>query len=701
MRMKKYQIKNMDCASCAVKIEEGLSKLEEVKFVNVNYANSTLTIDVDNLEKVRQKIKELEPEVEVQDSILEIHPFGKKKSFVSTSELAENKWTIVKAVSALFLLLSGIIFEKEIHNTPYHIAEYAVFITAYLIAGWKVITKAIKNIFRGRVFDENFLMTIATLGAFAIHQMPEAVAVMWFYVVGELFQDLAVNRSRKSIKSLLEIKPDYANLKRDGETKKVSPESVNIGDYIIVKAGEKIPLDGEITEGTSFVDTSALTGESVPRKVKEKDFALAGMINQSGLLTIKVTKLFNESSISKILELVENATSKKAQTEKFITTFAKYYTPIVVFGALLLAVIPPLFIAGQTFTEWIYRALVVLVISCPCALVISIPLGYFGGIGGASRRGILIKGSNYLDALTKVKTVVFDKTGTLTKGEFKVAEIISANGYGEEDILKYAAYAESHSNHPIAQSILEAYSKGLDNARIKNVDEISGHGIRAVVDGKEILIGNDKLLHKENIEHDVCNVEGTVVYVVVDKKYAGHIIISDRIKEDAIEAVSSLKKKGINTVMLTGDNKYAAEIYSRKLGIDEYYAELLPQDKVEQIEKLLNDKSKVAFVGDGINDAPVLARADVGIAMGALGSDAAIETADVVLMTDSPSKVVTAIEVAKRTRKIVWQNIAFAMGVKLFFILLGVFGIATMWEAVFGDMGVAIIAILNAMRVMK
>lgn len=701
MRMKKYQLKNMDCASCAVKIEEGLSKLEEVKFVNVNFANSTLTIDTDNLEKVRQKIKELEPEVEVEDSILGIHPFGKKKSFVSTSELAENKWTIVKAVSALFLLLSGIIFEKEIHNTPYHIAEYAVFITAYLIAGWKVITKAAKNIFKGRIFDENFLMTIATLGAFAIHQMPEAVAVMWFYVVGELFQDLAVNRSRKSIKSLLEIKPDYANLKRDGETKKVSPESVNIGDYIIVKAGEKIPLDGEITEGTSFVDTSALTGESVPRKVREKDVALAGMINQSGLLTIKVTKLFSESSISKILELVENATSKKAQTEKFITTFAKYYTPIVVFGALLLAVIPPLFFGGQTFTEWIYRALVVLVISCPCALVISIPLGYFGGIGGASRKGILIKGSNYLDALTKVKTVVFDKTGTLTKGEFKVAEIISANGYLEEDILKYAAYAESHSNHPIAKSILEAYSKGLDNARIKNVDEISGHGIRAVVDGKEILIGNDKLLHKEDIEHDVCNVEGTVVYVVVDKKYAGHIIISDRIKEDAVEAVSSLKKKGINTVMLTGDNKYAAEIYSRKLGIDEYYAELLPQDKVEQIEKLLNDKSKVAFVGDGINDAPVLARADVGIAMGALGSDAAIETADVVLMTDSPSKVVTAIEVAKRTRKIVWQNIAFAMGVKLFFILLGVFGIATMWEAVFGDMGVAIIAILNAMRVMK
>lgn len=695
--MKKYQLKNIDCASCAVKIEEGLSKLEEVKFVNVNFANSTMIIDTNDIEKVKQKIKELEPEVEVEEPI-------QKKSFVSTSELAENKWTIIKAVSALLLLLSGMIFEKEIHNTPYHIAEYAVFITAYLIAGWKVILKAVKNIFKGKIFDENFLMTIATLGAFAIDEMAEGVAVMLFYVVGELFQDIAVNRSRKSIKALLEIKPDYANLKTNGETKKVSPEIVKVGEHIIVKTGEKIPSDGEIIEGNSFVETSALTGESVPRKVRENDIVLAGMINQSGLLTIKVTKLFNESSISKILELVENATSKKAQTEKFITTFAKYYTPVVVFGASLLAVIPPLLFSEQTFTDWIYRALVVLVISCPCALVISIPLGYFGGIGGASRKGILIKGSNYLDALTKVKTVVFDKTGTLTKGEFKVAEITTANGFSKEVVLEYAAYTEAHSNHPIAKSILEAYSKGLDNTRIKNVEEISGHGIRAVVDGKEILIGNDKLLHKENIEHDVCDVEGTVVHVAVNKKYAGHIIISDRIKDDAIEAVSSLKQKGINTVMLTGDNKSTAEVYAKKLGIKEYYYELLPENKVEHIEKLIEQSNKgdnVAFVGDGINDAPVIARADVGIAMGALGSDAAVETADVVLMTDSPMQVVHSIEIAKRTRMIVWQNILFAMGVKLFFILLGVFGIATMWEAVFGDMGVAIIAILNAMRVMK
>lgn len=694
--MKKYQLQNIDCASCAANIEKGIAKLEEVKFVSVNFANSTMTIDTNNLEKVKSRIKELEPEVEV-------HNYETNRDFVSKSELAENKWVILKAISALALLIIGLIFEKEIHDTPYHIAEYAIFITAYIIAGWKVITKAVKNIFRGQVFDENFLMVIATLGAFAIDEMAEGVAVMLFYVVGELFQDIAVNRSRKSIKSLLEIKPDYANLKTDGETKKVSPESVKVGDYIIVKAGEKIPLDGEITEGNSFVDTSALTGESVPRKVKAKNVVLAGMINQSGLLTIRVTKLFSESSISRILELVENATSKKAETEKFITTFARYYTPVVVFGAFLLAVIPPLFFTGQTFNDWIYRALVVLVISCPCALVISIPLGYFGGIGGASRRGILVKGSNYLDALTKVKTVVFDKTGTLTKGVFKVSEVVTQNGFQKNELLRFAAYAESHSNHPIAKSIIEAYEKNIEQSGLSDVQEISGKGIKAKVNGKQIIVGNDKILHSENIQHNQCEVDGTVVHLAVDKVYAGYIIISDTLKDDSIEAIENLKVKNIQTVMLTGDNKSSAEVFAKKLGINKYYYELLPENKVEQIEKLLSSdsKNKVAFVGDGINDAPVIARADVGMAMGALGSDAAIETADVVLMTDSPMQVVKAIEVAKRTRKIVWQNIGFAMGVKLLFILLGVFGIATMWEAVFGDMGVAIIAILNAMRVMK
>jgi Zn2+/Cd2+-exporting ATPase len=694
--MKKYQLKNIDCASCAAKIEDGLSKMPEVKFVSVNFANSTLHIDTSDIEEVKQKIKEIEPEVEVVET-------QDVKPITSEGIWEENKSELIKIFATLLLLATGLILEEEIHNTPYHIAEYFIFLPAYLISGWGVIKGAFRSITKGKVFNEHFLMMTATLGAIAIDAMPEAVTVMLFYVVGELFQDIAVNRSRKSVKALLEIRPDYANIKINGQIKRVSPTDVHPGQIIVVKPGEKIPLDGNIIEGNSFVDTSALTGESVPRAVKESEMILAGMINKSGLLTIEVTKEFGESSISKILELVENASSKKAETEKFITTFAKYYTPVVVFSALLLAVIPPLFFAGQTFTDWIYRALVVLVISCPCALVISIPLGYFGGIGGASRRGILVKGSNYLDALTKIKTVVFDKTGTLTKGEFKVSEIISVNGFKEEEILKYAAYAEVHSNHPIAKSILEAYQKKIKQNDISEVNEISGHGIQAKINGDEVFIGNDKLLHKENIEHDKCNVEGTVVHVSVNKKYAGYIVISDSLKEGAVETIAALNKLKINTVMLTGDNKSAAEVYAKKLGIKEYYSELLPENKVEHIEKLLNTSKdgKVAFVGDGINDAPVIARADVGIAMGALGSDAAVETADVVLMTGSPMQVVKSIEVAKRTRKIVWQNIGFAMGVKLFFILLGAFGIATMWEAVFGDMGVAIIAILNAMRVMK
>ena len=694
--MKKYKLNNLDCASCASKIENSLSKLEDVKFVNVNFANATMTIDTDNFDKVKAQIKKLEPEVEVQD-------IYKENKLVSVNELAENKGTIIKAGSALALLIIGIIFEDKLHNTPFQLAEYAVYVTAYLIVGWNVIASAVKNIIRGQFFDEQFLMTIATLGAFAIHQMPEAVAVMLFYVTGELFQDIAVGRSRKSIKSLLEIKPDYANLKSGAELVNVSPEEVKVGDTIIIKPGEKVPLDGTILDGTSFVDTAALTGESIPRKVSEKDGVMAGMINQSGLLTVKVDKLFGESSVSKILELVENATSHKAETEKFITTFARYYTPIVVIGALLLAIMPPLLFSGQTFGDWIYRALVVLVISCPCALVISIPLGYFGGVGLAARKGILVKGSNFLDALTQVTTVVFDKTGTLTKGEFKVSEVVTSNGFSKEEILEYAAYAEANSNHPVAQSITVAYQGEINIAKITKTEEISGHGIKAIVSGKTILAGNDKLLHKENIEHSVCQVDGTVVHVTIDHVYAGYIIISDSLKDDAIQAIKNLKAKNIQTVMLTGDNQFAAQAFAKKLGIDNYYSELLPEDKVKHIEQLIEKSKggKVAFVGDGINDAPVIARADIGIAMGALGSDAAIETADVVLMTDSPSKVAIAIDVAKITRNIVWQNIYFAMGVKLIFIVLGVFGVATMWEAVFGDIGVALIAIFNALRILK
>jgi Cd2+/Zn2+-exporting ATPase len=695
--MKKYQLKNIDCASCAAKIEDGLSKMPEVKFVSVNFANSTLQIDAPDIEEVKKKIKEIEPEVIVAE-------VQNEKPVEFKNILEENKKELIRIILTLVLLAVGLIFEEEIHNTQYRMEEYLVFIPAYLISGWGVLKGALRSITKGKIFNEHFLMTIATAGAIAIDAMPEAVTVMLFYVVGELFQDIAVNRSRKSIKALLEIKPDYANIKSDGEVKRVSPESVRVGEYILVKAGEKIPLDGEIIDGNSFLDTSALTGESIPRKVREKDIVLAGMVNQSGLLTIRVTKLFSESSISRILELVENAVSKKAETEKFITTFAKYYTPVVVFGALMIAVIPPLFITGQTYSDWIYRALVVLVISCPCALVISIPLGYFGGIGGASRKGILVKGSNYLDALTKVKTVVFDKTGTLTKGNFVVTQIVTANGYNEKDILRYAAYAESNSNHPIAKSIIDAYDTKIQQGEISGVKEISGKGIKARVNKDEITVGNDKLLHAENIQHDKCEVEGTVIHVAINSIYAGYIIISDTLKDSAQETITLLKKKDIGSVMLTGDNKNAAEIFAEKLGIDKYYYELLPEDKVKHIEEILQSTpkgNKVAFVGDGINDSPVLARADIGIAMGALGSDAAVETADVVLMTDSPLQVITAIDIAKKTRKIVWQNIGFAMGVKLFFILLGIFGIATMWEAVFGDMGVAIIAILNAMRVMK
>ena len=694
--MKKYKLNNLDCASCASKIENSLSKLEEVKFVAVNFANSTMTIDTDNLDKVKAQIKKLEPEVVVED-------LNADKTTISQSELVENKETIIKAVLGLCLLIIGMVFENQIHNTPFHIGEYLVFGIGYLIVGWEVISSAFKNIIRGQFFDEKFLMTIATLGAFAIDQMPEAVAVMLFYVVGELFQDIAVNRSRKSIKALLEIKPEYANLVVDGESTKVSPESIQVADIIIVKPGEKIPLDGEVIDGDSFVDASALTGESVPRKKGKNDVVLSGTINQTGVLTIKVTKLFSESSVSKILELVENATSKKAETEKFITTFAKYYTPVVVISALLLAILPPLLFSGQTFSEWIYRALVVLVISCPCALVISIPLGYFGGIGSASRKGILVKGSNFLDALTQVTTVVFDKTGTLTKGEFKVSEVVTSNGFSKEEILEYAAYAETNSNHPVAKSISEAFAKDIEKQRIKQVEEISGHGIKAVVDNKTVLAGNDKLLHKENIDHPVCNVDGTVVHIAIDTVYAGYIIISDTLKADAIEAIEALRAKNIQTVMLTGDNQFAAAAFAKKLNINKYFFELLPQDKVKHIENLILESNggKVAFVGDGINDTPVIARADIGIAMGALGSDAAIETADVVLMTDSPSKVATAIDVAKTTRNIVWQNIFFAMGVKLIFIILGVFGVATMWEAVFGDMGVALIAVFNAIRILR
>ena len=613
---------------------------------------------------------------------------------------------------ALVLFLVGLIFNQPLHDTPGAIAEYAVLIPAYLISGWSVLTSAGRNILRGKIFDENFLMTIATIGAIAIHEIPEAVAVMLFFQIGELFQGFAVGRSRRSIKALLEVRPDTANLIIDGVVREVDPEKVEVGDTIVIKPGEKVPLDGEILSGSSQVDTSALTGESVPRTVRKGETILAGVINQTGSLTVRVTKLFAESSIAKILDLVENASSKKAPTEKFITRFARYYTPVVVFLSLAVAILPPLLIPDQTSELWVYRALVLLVISCPCGLVISIPLGYFGGVGGAAKRGILVKGSTFLDALTDVRTVIFDKTGTLTEGVFQVTQIAPYNGYSEKEVLTTAAIAESQSNHPVARSIVEAYDNGigasditLTNSDVTDYEEIPGHGIRAKVRGMEVFAGNDRLLHKANIDHDTCNVEGTVVHLAIDGKYAGYILIADRIKSDAREAIARLKKAGVTeTVMLTGDNRVVARNVADKLGLDTYKAELLPEDKVEAIEQYLlksDKKSKVAFVGDGINDAPVIARADVGMAMGALGSDAAIETADVVLMDDAPSKVAEAIVIARKTHSIVWQNIILAMAVKALFILLGAIGLATLWEAVFADVGVALLAIFNASRVLK
>ncbi len=603
------------------------------------------------------------------------------------------------------LFLIGLIFNEPLHNTPFSIAEYAVLIPAYLISGWSVLTTAGRNILRGRVFDENFLMSIATLGAIAIHEIPEGVAVMLFFQVGELFQGYSVGRSRRSIKALLEVRPDTANLKVDGEVREVSPESVKVDDIILVRPGEKVPLDGEILEGKSQMDTSALTGESVPRSVAVSETVLSGMINQSGVLTVRVTKPFNESSISRILELVENASAKKADTEKFITRFARYYTPVVVFLSLAVAILPPLFISGASRSEWVYRALVLLVISCPCGLVISIPLGYFGGIGGAAKRGILVKGSTFLDALTQVNTVVFDKTGTLTKGSFRVTQVVPENGWDKYKLLALAAQVESQSNHPVAQSILQAYGQLVDESAISDYEEIAGHGIRARVDGRTVLAGNDRLLHRENIPHEVCTVEGTVAHLAVEGKYVGRIIIADELKEDAAQAIERLQSQGITTAMLTGDSQSVADSVAKKLGLDQYRAELLPEDKVTALETFLSqsakNKKKVVFVGDGINDSPVIARADVGMAMGGLGSDAAIETADVVIMTDAPSKVAEAIALARRTLRIVWQNIILAMAVKAIFIALGAIGLATLWEAVFADVGVALLAILNASRILR
>ena len=582
--------------------------------------------------------------------------------------------------------------------------QAALFVISYIIVGGDVVEKAVKNILRGKVFDETFLMSIATIGAFLIGEYPEGVAVMLFYQVGELFQSYAVDKSRKSIATLMDIRPDYANLKKGDELVKVDPDEVKIGDIIVIKAGEKVPLDGKVIDGNSMLDTSALTGESVPREVEVGSDILSGCININGVITAEVTKEFGESTVSKILDLVENASSKKSNSEQFITKFARYYTPVVVIIAAILAIVPPLVIDGATFSDWVYRALSFLVVSCPCALVISIPLSFFGGIGGASRKGILIKGSNYLEALAQTEIVVFDKTGTLTKGVFNVQEI-HADGISKEDLLELTAYAESYSNHPISISLKRAYGKEIDNGRISDVEEISGHGVSATVDGKKVLAGNIKLMKKMNISYFERELIGTVVHVVVDNKYAGYIVIADEVKEDSAQAIKELKAANIKqTVMLTGDNKNVGEKVAKDLGLDKVYAELLPGDKVDKLEELFAHKSakgKLAFVGDGINDAPVLARADIGIAMGGLGSDAAIEAADVVIMTDEPSKIATAMRISKKTLKIARQNTVFAIGIKVIVLILSAFGLTTMWAAIFADVGVTIIAVLNAFRALN
>lgn len=694
---KLIHVRGLTCANCAAKIEKQVQQLEEVIEARINLVQQTLEVEVLTSEasgivgQIREIVTRLEPHVKVYEDV------------AAAVESEEEHEGVQREV--IQLGIGGILFVAAIAFPMGFPVKIGLFLLSYFLIGGEVLLRAGRNILRGEIFDENFLMTIATVGAFAIGEYPEAVAVMLFYQVGELFQEMAVNRSRRSIKALMDIRPDFANLLVNGEVVQVDPQEVEVGDRIVVKPGERIPLDGRVLEGQSMVDTSALTGESVPRSARKGDELLAGCINISGLITLEVTRTFQESTVAKILDMVQNASSRKAPTEAFITRFARYYTPVVVFSALAIAVIPPLVLRDAVFADWFYRGLIFLVISCPCALVISIPLGFFGGIGGASRNGILIKGGNYLEALNDIQTIVFDKTGTLTKGVFKVAQVTPAEGVSEAELLHVAAEAEVHSNHPIARSILEAYDQPVTVEQKGNYEEIPGHGIRAERGERIILAGNDKMMRDHGILPPTVDLVGTVVHVAVNGRYYGSILIRDEVKTDAVEAIAELRRLGIHElVMLTGDRKEIAQKVASDLGFDQVFAELLPDEKVAKVEELVartGHAGKVAFVGDGINDAPVLARADVGMAMGGLGSDAAIEAADIVLMTDEPSKIAEAIRIARKTRAIVIQNIVFALGVKGVVLLLGAFGEATMWEAVFADVGVALIAVLNAMRAMK
>lgn len=697
VRMKeKYEemsllLQGLDCANCASKIEDKVTHLDGVRNVSMNFVDKTLSLQTEierkqeTLSRVKKIVADIEPDVKVMRKARE----HKEESMVIPYRL----------------LIGFILFTMTfIFSFPAPI-KLVFFLLAYVLTGGDVVTKAVKNIVRGKWLDENFLMTIATIGAFAIGQYPEGVAVMLFYQVGEYFQSFAVHRSRKSIASLLDIRPDYANIIKGDCVEKISPSEVQIGDVIIVRPGEKVPLDGKVVDGVSFVDTSAITGESIPREVMQGSVLLSGFVNQNGLLTLRVIKEYHDSAVMKILELVQNSGSKKAHAEAFITKFARVYTPFVVIAAALLAIIPPLFITGASFSDWLYRSLIFLVISCPCALVVSIPLSYFGGIGGASRRGILIKGSNYLEALNRVKYVVFDKTGTLTKGNFKVTNVYAQDSIPAERVIEYAALAEVHSRHPIARAIQSFYGKPCNPDLIEQYEEIPGFGAIAMVDGKQIAVGSAKFMNKLNISYNPSMDIGTIVYVAINTMYAGCITIADEWKDDSKNTVQRLKKIGMKRiVMLTGDTKRVANEVGKGIGIDEIHAELLPHQKVEKVEELEASRlpnEAVLFVGDGINDTPVLARADIGVAMGGIGSDAAIEAADIVIMTDEPSKLPEAIMIAKRTRRIVYENIIFALGVKGIFLLLGAFGYATMWEAVFSDVGVTFLAVLNALRALR
>lgn len=704
--VKEFDLQGLSCASCAVKIENKIQSQAGVKSANVNALTGTLKAEFKDkeaergaLDLVKQIVNKLEPDVKVSEKGERLEE-GQSHSHSHDAVNSKKELSLILSGSLFFVLALSL--QYLLKAKPYIILPF--FMLAYIILGGEVLYAAFKNIRRGRIFDENFLMGVATLGALATRNYAEAVAVMLFYRVGEYFQDLAVKRSKKSISELIDIRPDYANLKKGNDFEKIHPAKVQVSDIILIKPGEKVPLDAKVLDGRSALDTSALTGENQPRDVEAGDQILSGMVNLNGLLTAEVLKNYENSTAAQILDLVENAADKKAPTENFITKFSRYYTPAVVGLALLLAILPPLLMGGA-WTDWIQRALIFLVVSCPCALVISIPLGFFGGIGAASKKGILIKGSNYLEALNSLETLVFDKTGTLTQGVFELISLHPTEGVSEEELLKIAAEAESFSNHPIALSILKAYGKEPDKSELSNYREIPGRGISVMAQGEKILAGNARLMEEEAIDFQENTLAGSKLYLARDGSFMGSILVGDKIKDDAKEALLSLKKRGVKqTVMLTGDNAQAAKPVAQSLGLDAYYADLLPGDKSDELERLrekTSAKGKLAFVGDGINDAPVLAMADIGIAMGGLGSDAAIEAADIVLMTDEPSKLNDALDIAAYTRKIVWQNIIFALGVKLIFLLLGALGIAGMWEAVFADVGVSILAILNSIRVLR